>query len=222
MDGIAIEGLTLDFAEWRLFENFSLTIANGRVTALLGRSGVGKSTLLRTIAGLARPAAGRVLRSGAVAWMAQDDLLLPWASALDNVVLGARLRGEALDYARARTLLAEVGLSAQADSLPHTLSGGERQRVALARTLMEDRAIVLMDEPFASLDALTREEVQALAMKLLDGRTVVLVTHDPLEAANLADEIVVLAGRPARVAARIETGSASVNEAVRAALAGAP
>ena len=222
MDGIAIEGLTLALAEWRLFENFDLKIAAGRVTAILGRSGVGKSTLLRAIAGLAKPQAGRITRGGAVAWMAQNDLLLPWASVLDNVVLGALLRGEAVDYGRARALLADVGLSAEADALPHRLSGGERQRVALARTLMEDREIVLMDEPFASLDALTREEVQALAMKLLDGRTVVLVTHDPLEAASLADEIVVLNGRPARVAARIETGGGSVVNAVRNALGAAP
>ena len=122
---------------------------------------------------------------------------MPWLTALGNVSLGARLRGEKPDRARALAMLERVGLGADADALPHTLSGGMRQRVALARTLMEDRPIVLMDEPFSALDAITRVRLQELSAGLLTGRTVLLVTHDPLEALRLGERIYVMAGRPA-------------------------
>jgi len=179
-----------------------LEAAAGRITVLLGPSGSGKSTLLRLAAGLLAGAAvtaddGRGL-AGRIAWMAQSDLLMPWRDALGNVMLGAHLRGEPPDPGRARALLAEVGLDA-ADSAksPAQLSGGMRQRVALARTLMEDRPVVLMDEPFSAVDAPTRHRLQELAARLLAGRTVLLVTHDPLEALRLADRILVLSGTPA-------------------------
>ncbi|WP_372617689.1 ABC transporter ATP-binding protein [Falsiroseomonas sp.] len=183
----------------------TLEAAAGHCTALLGPSGSGKTTLMRLAAGLldlpqgatveagdGRPLAGRI------AWMAQADLLVPWKDALGNVLLGAHLRGERPDRARARALLAEVGLSAaDAGKPPAALSGGMRQRVALARTLMEDRPVVLMDEPFSAVDAPTRHRLQDLAARLLAGCTVLLVTHDPLEALRLADRILVLAGTPA-------------------------
>ena len=114
--------------------------------------------------------------------MAQSDLLLPWLGALDNVLLGRRLRGERGGRRAARALLAEMGLAGSESLRPAALSGGMRQRVALARTLFEDRPIVLMDEPFAALDAITRTRLQDLAVARLGGRTVLLVTHDPLEA----------------------------------------
>ncbi|WP_237214642.1 ABC transporter ATP-binding protein [Falsiroseomonas oryziterrae] len=180
----------------------SLEVAAGRITALLGASGSGKSTLLRLAAGLisggtVQASDGQALR-GRVAWMAQQDLLVPWRDALGNVMLGMHLRGERPDAARARTLLAEVGLAeADAAKSPAQLSGGMRQRVALARTLMEDRPVVLMDEPFSAVDAPTRHRLQELAARLLAGRTVLLVTHDPLEALRLADRIFVLTGSPA-------------------------
>jgi putative hydroxymethylpyrimidine transport system ATP-binding protein len=129
--------------------------------------------------------------------MAQRDLLLPWLSVLDNVLLGDRLRGTPPRRERARALLAAVGLAERADSLPAALSGGMRQRTALARTLMEDKPVVLMDEPFSALDAITRFALQETAAGLLAGRTVLLITHDPLEALRLGHEIRVLAGRPA-------------------------
>ena len=181
----------------------TLDVIGGRVTALLGPSGSGKSTLLRLAAGLL-PVPGTVAAedgaplAGRIAWMAQQDLLVPWRDALGNVVLGAHLRGETPDKARAEALLAEVGLTpADRQKMPAALSGGMRQRVALARTLMEDRPVVLMDEPFAAVDAPTRHRLQELAARLLAGRTVLLVTHDPLEALRLADRILVLQGRPA-------------------------
>ncbi len=129
--------------------------------------------------------------------MAQTDLLLPWLNVLDNVLLGSRLRGERPDRQRALELLARVGLADAALARPETLSGGMRQRAALARTLMEDRPVVLMDEPFSGLDALTRLRLQALAAELLAGRTVLLITHDPLEALRLGDQVLVMNGRPA-------------------------
>lgn len=181
-----------------------LALAGGRTTALLGPSGSGKSTLLRLIAGLMPlPPGGTITASdGAplgprIAWMAQQDLLLPWRSVLGNVMLGAALRGARPDIDRARALLDRVGLLALADRRPGTLSGGQRQRTALARTLMEDRPVVLMDEPFSALDAPTRHRLQALAAELLSGRTVVLVTHDPGEALRMAHHVLVLRGTPA-------------------------
>lgn len=183
-----------------VFDRLDLVLEPGGWTCLLGVSGVGKTTILRLIAGLptgavfegeiaANDGAGLGAR---VAYMAQSDLLLPWATVEENVTLGARLRGEAPDHARARQLVADVGLEAHAAKKPNALSGGQRQRVALARTLMEDRPVILLDEPFSALDARTRAEMQELAYRLLDGRTVLLVTHDPGEAARLADKIVVM------------------------------
>jgi putative hydroxymethylpyrimidine transport system ATP-binding protein len=183
-------------------------LPGGRITAVLGRSGTGKSTLLRAVAGLGAPggehgiAAGDGLPlAGRVAFMAQQDLLLPWRSVLANVGIGPALRGEPDDPDRARGLLADVGLAAHADRQPGVLSAGMRQRAALARTLFEDRPFVLLDEPFAALDALTRHELQALAAERLRGRTVMLVTHDIWEALRMADEVRVLAGWPAGLSA---------------------
>ncbi|MGH6948688.1 MAG: ABC transporter ATP-binding protein [Kiloniellales bacterium] len=191
-----------------LFDDLDLTLPAGETTCLLGPSGVGKTSLLRLIAGLAHGAVGSAVDgegrplAGRVAYLAQQDLLLPWLSALGNATLGARLRGEAMTpelLALARGLLAEVGLSGAEATRPAELSGGMRQRVALARTLMEARPVVLMDEPFSSLDAITRLALQDLAARLLAGRTVLLVTHDPLEALRLGQRVQVMAGRPARL-----------------------
>lgn len=208
--GIAVK-LTIERLSYGgidLFRKFEANLPAGRIAALLGPSGVGKSTLLRLIAGLGpedavasattpdgAPAAGRA------AFMGQQDLLLPWLTALDNAALGARLRGEALGPARerARALLAAVGLDAAIDKKPPALSGGMRQRAALARTLAEDRPIVLMDEPFSQLDAITRHGLQDLAARLLAGKTVLMVTHDPAEALRLGDVIWTLSGAPARL-----------------------
>lgn len=129
---------------------------------------------------------------GRIAWMAQSDLLMPWLSVEANVLLGAGLRGEREDHDRARALIARVGLADHAGRLPSELSGGQRQRAALARTLMEDRPLILLDEPFSALDARTRAGMQALAAELLAGRTVILVTHDPAEAARLGHRILLL------------------------------
>ncbi len=201
--GILIEGLSLRFGAQVIFENLTLEVPAGRMLALLGASGVGKSSLLKILAGLL-PASGGTVRagdggpmSGRIAYMGQTDLLYPWLRVIDNVMLGSRLRREKPDPARAMDLLERVGLAGRARALPMELSGGMRQRTALARTLYEDRPMVLMDEPFSALDAVTRARVQALAAELLAGRTVLLITHDPMEACRLGHHLVVMAGHPA-------------------------
>jgi putative hydroxymethylpyrimidine transport system ATP-binding protein len=183
-----------------LFGPLALDMVAGGWTCLLGPSGVGKSTVLRLIAGLDTGAAfhGRIeAGDGAplterVAYMAQDDLLLPWLDLRGNVGLGARLRGTAPDAVRRERLLDRLGLAEHAAKRPAQLSGGQRQRAALARTLMEDRPVVLLDEPFSALDARTRADMQELAAEALAGRSVLLVTHDPAEAARLGDRILLM------------------------------
>ena len=225
---VALQGARLVFEGEVLFESLSLRLPAGRTTCLLGPSGVGKSSLLRLLAGLevgaegrAEDAAGESLQ-GRIAYMAQQDLLLPWLSALDNVLLGPRLRGERGPQLaeEARRLLERVGLAGEESKRPAQLSGGMRQRVALARTLMERRPVVLMDEPFAALDAITRSEMQELAAELLAGRTLLLVTHDPLEALRLGHRVIVLAGRPARLDEPIEPPGGPPRDPAQAGLLG--
>lgn len=208
---IDIRAAGLDFDGQALFENLSLNLPGGGWTCLLGPSGVGKTTLLRLVAGLVAPWEGTTVTDGSghgltgrIAYMAQQDLLLPWLTVRENVTLSARLNGRRPDDARAETLLHRVGLVAEADRRPDSLSGGQRQRVALARTLMEDAPVVLMDEPFTALDAITRHDLQGAARTLLAGRTVLFVTHDPFEALRLGDRVYVMAGRPARLGEPIE------------------
>src|SRR3954451_21482247 len=207
--GVTVRRARLTFDGAAVFDGLDFSLAGGQWTCLLGPSGVGKTTLLRLIAGLAGPEPptevtaedGRPL-AGRVAYMAQQDLLLPWLGALDNVLVGSRLRGEKSSTAltgRARELLDKVGLGDRLRARPAELSGGRRQRVALARTFMEARPIVLMDEPFSALDAITRLRLQEMAARLLTGRTVLLVTHDPLEALRLGHRIHVMAGQPAGI-----------------------
>jgi putative hydroxymethylpyrimidine transport system ATP-binding protein len=183
-----------------VFGPLDLRAGAGEWTCLLGPSGVGKTTLLRLIAGVDdfTDFRGEIRASddlplqGRLALMAQSDLLMPWLDVMGNVVLGARLRGERADLDRAAEVLDRVGLTAHRGKTPDRLSGGQRQRVALARTLMEDRPVVLLDEPFSALDARTRAQIQDLTAELLAGRTVLMVTHDPAEAARLGQAILIL------------------------------
>ena len=183
-----------------LFDSLTLQLRPGEWTALLGPSGSGKSTLLRLIAGLpvAAEFEGRIEAddqdglNGRISYMAQQDLLLEWATVRDNIALGSRLRGEVCPPERVADIIGAVRLNEKADQRPCELSGGQRQRVALARTLLENRPIILLDEPFSALDARTRADMQDLAASHLISRTVMLVTHDPAEAVRLCNHIYLL------------------------------
>ena len=197
-------GLTLTgsaaFGDTPVFGPLTLKVPAGQWTCLLGPSGVGKTTLLRLVAGLDElthfdgtiTASDGSPLTGRLALMAQSDLLMPWLTVLENTLLGGRLRGDPPDKDRARDVLSRVGLGNHQAKGPGALSGGQRQRVALARTLMEDRPVVLLDEPFSALDAKTRAEMQDMACDLLHGRTVLMVTHEPGEAARLGHKITVM------------------------------
>jgi putative hydroxymethylpyrimidine transport system ATP-binding protein len=213
---IYVKNARLQYAGHLLFDDLHCTLPAGKITCLLGASGIGKSSLLRLIAGL-RPTDSSTLQTAEIitsdthslreriSYLAQNDLLLPWLSVLNNVLIGHHLRGtlSAKHETRARELLAQVGLGNVAHKLPAQLSGGMRQRVALARTLLEDRPVVLMDEPFSALDTVTRLRLQELAAQLLANRTVLLITHDPLEALRLGQHILVMSGSPAQLDASL-------------------
>lgn len=204
--GVTVTAGRLSYEEVVVFDDLSVRVEAGAITCLLGPSGIGKTSLLRLIAGLAEPQDGTRVEcsdrrpiAGRLAYMDQRDLLLPWLDAIANVTLESRLRGGPADRARALGLLERVGLAEHANEMPARLSGGMRQRVALARTLMENHPVVLMDEPFAAIDALTRMRLQELAAEMLRDRTVLLVTHDPFEALRLGHRIHVMSGRPAHL-----------------------
>jgi NitT/TauT family transport system ATP-binding protein len=215
--GIALRGLGQSFGELEVIARLDLDLEPRGVLGVVGPSGCGKSTLLELIAGLREPSAGRALVGGgeraaerlaACAYMPQRDLLLPWFSAIDNAALALRNRGARRAEARreAGKLFERFGLEGFEASRPAQLSGGMRQRVAFLRTLLAGKPVLLLDEPFASLDAITRAEMQGwLAMALrTDPRTVVLVTHDVEEALYVCDRVVVLTSRPATAAANLE------------------
>lgn len=191
--------------------SLDLTVASGEFVSLVGPSGCGKSTLLKVLAGLLVPSSGEACVQGVstidtpglAGFMPQRDLLLPWRRAIDNAVLGAQIAGEPLPAARERAaaLFPRFGLSGFERAWPTQLSGGMRQRLALLRTFLLDRDVLLLDEPFGALDAITRRKMYEWLQEvwLADGRTVLFVTHDVEEALYLSDRVVVLSPRPARV-----------------------
>jgi NitT/TauT family transport system ATP-binding protein len=194
------------FGEVVALEDLSLFVESGEVVALVGPSGCGKSTLLELLAGLQQPDAGDV-RAEPAAYMPQRDLLVPWRSALANAALALECAGMRKADARrqAQPLFERFGLRGFENARPHELSGGMRQRVALARTFLSGRPLVLLDEPFASLDQITRSSLQGWLADALrqDPRTVVLVTHDVQEALYLADRVAIMSPRPGRIVAEI-------------------
>ena len=188
-----------------VLDDVNLEVTSGEFVCLLGASGCGKSTLLNLIAGLDRPTTGSIdVPAEGAAVMFQESALMPWLTARQNVELALRLRGVARAARRgeAMELLDTVNLADAAEKRPHELSGGMRQRVALARALAQDRPVLLMDEPFAALDAITRdllhEELEQVWRRT--GRTIVFVTHNVRGAARLGQRVVLLSSRPGRVA----------------------
>jgi len=188
-----------------VLNGLDLEIAPGEFVALIGRSGTGKSTLLRALAGLDRDVAGygQILVPDAVSVVFQDSRLLPWRRLLDNVVFGLRA-GDAGN--RGRQALAEVGLAGRERAWPHELSGGEQQRASLARSLVREPQLLLADEPFGALDALTRIRMHALLRKLCEAHkpAVLLVTHDVDEAITLADRVILLDDGVVRADVRVD------------------
>ncbi|WP_245634341.1 ABC transporter ATP-binding protein [Janibacter corallicola] len=196
-------------------EALSMSIDQGEFVAIVGPSGCGKSTLLLALAGLTTPTSGAVRLEGATVAgpvvdagvVFQNAELLPWRTALENVLLQAEVRklSKAEYTERARQLLADVGLAGFEDHYPDELSGGMQQRVSLCRALLHDPSILLMDEPFGALDAITRDQVQMdlQSLWLKSRRTVLFITHSIEEAVFLADRVIVLSPRPATIAADI-------------------
>jgi NitT/TauT family transport system ATP-binding protein len=216
---IRLAGLSFSFASptgrLSVLDRIDLVVAPREIVAIVGPNGSGKSTLLRIVAGLLSPASGSVVAAGrpvqgpdaAVGLVFQEPRLLPWRSALDNVAYPLELEGVPPDARRSRAmeLLLQVGVEGFADARPHELSGGMRQRVAIARSLARDPSILLLDEPFSALDALTRERFDIELLRLWErtGTTILLVTHDVREGLFLADRVVVLTERPALIAGEV-------------------
>jgi sulfonate transport system ATP-binding protein len=187
-----VRGLSREFTGRRVLNDLDLDIAPGEFVALIGRSGTGKSTLLRALAGLDREVTGEVTVPGSTAVAFQESRLMPWRRVWANVALGLRV-GDPKSVARAA--LDEVELTERADAWPLTLSGGEAQRASLARALVREPSLLLLDEPFSALDALTRIAMHRLVVRLWAHHqpAVLLVTHDVDEALALADRVIVLA-----------------------------
>jgi ABC-type nitrate/sulfonate/bicarbonate transport system ATPase subunit len=201
-----VERVTRAFGDIKALDGLSLRVVPHEVVAVVGPSGCGKTTLLELICGLQRPDAGTV-RADPAALMPQRDLLLPWLSALDNAGLALRARGVPRDQARSKAApwLERFGLAGFEHTHPAELSGGMRQRVSFLRSLLAFKPVLALDEPFASLDAITRLQMQGWLTEVLarEPRTVVLVTHDVEEAVVLADRVVVMSPRPGRAVATI-------------------
>jgi NitT/TauT family transport system ATP-binding protein len=218
---VTIENLEVRFDKVVAIENLSLAVRRGEFVSLLGPSGCGKSTLLKAIARLVPPARGKIVLRDAnlrVGFMFQKPLLMPWRTTLDNVLLPVEIQlggsvVDATDRRRANLMLDLVGLSDFASAYPYQLSGGMQQRAALARALISDPDVLLLDEPFGALDELTREVLNEELIRIWRSgetrlHTIVMVTHSIPEAVTMSDRVVVLTGRPARLLEDVEIAGA--------------
>lgn len=196
------DGLTRSFGDQTILRDVSLSVSGGEIVSILGLSGSGKTTLFNLLAGLDEPQRGAVTANAKIGYMLQKDLLLPWKKVVDNIGLPLTLAGTSRADARAqvRAELHRFGLEGLAERWPFQLSGGQRQRAALLRTWLYGGQVLLLDEPFSGLDAITREDMQGWLKNLINelGLTALLITHDVGEALSLSDRIYVLsAGHPA-------------------------
>lgn len=219
MSRLEVRNLTQSFIQkdtrLQVLGTLNFSVDEGQFVALLGPSGCGKSTLFNILSGLLVPDTGEIYlngkriygNTGDFAYMQQKDLLLPWRTVLRNVLIGPEIHNEPLDTAKeeAQKRLVQLGLSGFEDSYPMQLSGGMRQRVALVRTLLFRKEVLLLDEPFGALDAMTRTVMQSILLDIWaeDRQTVLLITHDIEEALLLADKIYVLTARPATLKTEI-------------------
>jgi NitT/TauT family transport system ATP-binding protein len=205
---LTLAGVSKAYGSTVALDGVDLDVWRGELVCVVGASGCGKSTLLNLVAGLDAPSRGSVTVDGRSALMFQESALFPWLTAAENVALPMRLAGVGRDERRARAdeLLSAVHLAGQGDRRPHELSGGMRQRVALARALAQDVEVLLMDEPFGALDAMTRDLLHDELERLWKerGLTILFVTHNVREASRLGDRIVLLTSRPGRVAATFD------------------
>jgi ABC-type nitrate/sulfonate/bicarbonate transport system ATPase subunit len=207
-------------------EDVSFAARSGEFITIIGPSGSGKSTLFNLITGLAEPDSGEIVldcgpvqkRAGRVGYMPQRDLLLPWRTVLDNVILGPEIDGRSRRAARqrAREMLPLFGLDGFESAFPDRLSGGMRQRAALLRTFLTDRSVLLLDEPFGALDALTRRELQRWLLGVWQRfqKTILFITHDVEEAVFLADRVLVFSARPGRIVKELHVALPRPRESV--------
>lgn len=199
---LKIQNLSFSFGEQKILNNFSMRLEAGEVVTLIGCSGAGKTTLFKILTGILTPEHGTLTSAGhlteTISYMTQEDLLLPWRTVLGNLLLlselGKQSRPTHSLHTEALAMLAEMGLKNCANVYPDQLSGGMRQRVSLARALLQKRPLMLLDEPFASLDVVLREQIYQLLRKMKDklGCTILMVTHDFHDALHLSDRILLM------------------------------
>jgi NitT/TauT family transport system ATP-binding protein len=212
---LRVENVSLSFGTVGVFQNLSVDIEHGEFVAVVGPSGCGKTTLLNLFSQFLKPSSGRVVCAARARMVYQHDSLFPWQTVSENIALGLRHLNDNAERSRQLSdMLRLINLEGFENHYPHQLSGGMRQRVELARALIGDSDILLLDEPFSSLDYLTRIRLRNELARMLDKlpRTVVLVTHDIEEAAQLADRIIVLSDRPARICSELRVDLARPRE----------
>lgn len=221
---LRVDSLALAYGATPVLEGASLEVPSGKFVSLVGPSGSGKSSLLRAVIGLQKPLAGAIetdIAAGDIGMLFQDDALLPWRNAEQNVALGLKLKGIASGtaIASARQWITQLGLYGLSERFPRELSGGQRKRVALAQVLAREPQLILMDEPFASLDAIVRARVTQDLVRLVElrGISVLLVTHDLEEALALSDVVYLLSHGPrARISGRYEVNLPRPRDVIKA------
>ncbi len=195
---LKVVNISKSYGDLKVLDGVSFEVKDGEILCIVGESGCGKTTLLKIIAGIEKADDGNIsLKNGRIGFVFQDVRLLPWKTVLGNVEFV--LESVGMDKSRAVKVVKLVGLEGFEDYYPKQLSGGMQQRVGIARAIAIDPDILLMDEPFANLDALTKERMQSELLKIIQDKTVIFVTHDIDEAVYLADRVVVLSQRPAKV-----------------------
>jgi len=195
---LKVVNISKSYGDLKVLDGVSFEVKEGEILCIVGESGCGKTTLLKIIAGIEKADGGNIsLKNGRIGFVFQDVRLLPWKTVLGNVEFV--LESVGMDKSRAVKVVKLVGLEGFEDYYPKQLSGGMQQRVGIARAIAIDPDILLMDEPFANLDALTKERMQSELLKIIQDKTVIFVTHDIDEAVYLADRVVVLSQRPAKV-----------------------